>query len=58
MDFDLSEDQRLLKESVDRLIADQYQFEHRKKYAQNPGKPNCRRQESGYRSGRKGRADV
>jgi pimeloyl-CoA dehydrogenase small subunit len=37
MDFDLSEDQRLLKESVDRLIADQYQFEHRKKYAQEPG---------------------
>ncbi|HEX4366806.1 MAG TPA: acyl-CoA dehydrogenase family protein [Rhodopila sp.] len=36
MDFDLSEDQRLLKESVDRLIADQYQFEHRKKYAQDP----------------------
>ncbi|WP_158927808.1 acyl-CoA dehydrogenase family protein [Acidisphaera sp. S103] len=36
MDFDLSEDQRLLKESVDRLIADQYQFEHRKKYAQEP----------------------
>ena len=36
MDFDLSEDQRLLKESVDRLIADQYQFEHRKKYASDP----------------------
>jgi len=36
MDFDLSEDQRLLKESVDRLIADQYQFEHRKKYAADP----------------------
>jgi pimeloyl-CoA dehydrogenase small subunit len=36
MDFDLSEDQRLLKESVDRLIADQYQFEHRKKYALEP----------------------
>jgi pimeloyl-CoA dehydrogenase small subunit len=32
MDFDLSEDQRLLKDSVDRLVADQYQFEQRKKY--------------------------
>jgi len=31
MDFDLSEDQRLLKDSVDRLVADQYQFEQRKK---------------------------
>jgi len=36
MDFDLSEDQRLLKDSVDRLIADQYQFEQRKKYAREP----------------------
>ena len=36
MDFDLSEDQRLLKDSVDRLIADQYQFEQRKKYASEP----------------------
>jgi pimeloyl-CoA dehydrogenase small subunit len=36
MDFDLSEDQRLLKESVDRLILDQYQFEQRKKYAADP----------------------
>lgn len=32
MDFDLTDEQRLLKDSVDRLIADQYQFEHRKKY--------------------------
>jgi pimeloyl-CoA dehydrogenase small subunit len=32
MDFDLSEEQRLLKDSVDRLIADQYAFEQRKKY--------------------------
>ncbi len=32
MDFDLTDDQRLLKDSVDRLIADQYQFEQRKKY--------------------------
>jgi pimeloyl-CoA dehydrogenase small subunit len=36
MDFDLSEDQRLLKESVDRLVAGQYQFEQRKKYALEP----------------------
>jgi pimeloyl-CoA dehydrogenase small subunit len=36
MDFDLSDDQRLLKESVDRLVADQYQFEQRKKYAREP----------------------
>ena len=35
MDFDLSEDQRLLKDSVDRLVADQYQFDQRKKYAPN-----------------------
>jgi pimeloyl-CoA dehydrogenase small subunit len=33
MDFDLTEDQRLLKESVDRLIADQYDFAKRKTYA-------------------------
>ena len=32
MDFDLTDEQRLLKDSVDRLIADQYQFEQRKKY--------------------------
>src|ERR1700753_2793385 len=36
MDFDLSEDQRLLKDSVDRLVADQYQFEQRKKYLTEP----------------------
>ena len=36
MDFDLSEDQRLLKDSVDRLILDQYQFEQRKKYRAEP----------------------
>lgn len=36
MDFDLSEDQRLLKDSVDRLVADQYQFEQRKKFASEP----------------------
>lgn len=32
MDFDLTDDQRLLKDSVDRLIADRYGFEQRKKY--------------------------
>src|SRR5580704_8482757 len=36
MDFDLSEEQRLLKESLDRLIGDRYAFEQRKTYAQNP----------------------
>src|SRR6201985_36749 len=36
MDFDLSEEQRLLKESLDRLIGDPYAFEQRKVYAQNP----------------------
>lgn len=36
MDFDLTDDQRLLKDSVDRLIADQYQFEQRKKYMAEP----------------------
>ena len=32
MDFDLSEEQRLLKDSVDRLIDDKYDFEARKGY--------------------------
>jgi pimeloyl-CoA dehydrogenase small subunit len=36
MDFDLSEEQRLLKESLDRLIGDRYTFEQRKRYAQSP----------------------
>src|SRR6516165_10367803 len=36
MDFDLSEEQRLLKESLDRLINDRYAFEQRKNYAQAP----------------------
>jgi pimeloyl-CoA dehydrogenase small subunit len=35
MDFDLSEEQRLLKESLDRLIGDRYGFERRKAYAQS-----------------------
>jgi pimeloyl-CoA dehydrogenase small subunit len=36
MDFDLTEEQRLLKDSVDRLVTDQYGFEQRKKYALEP----------------------
>lgn len=36
MDFDLSEEQRLLKESLDRLIGDRYAFEQRKSYGQSP----------------------
>ena len=36
MDFDLTEEQRLLKESLDRLLADRYAFEQRKGYGQNP----------------------
>ncbi len=35
MDFDLSEEQRLLKDSVDRLITDKYDFESRKQYGSN-----------------------
>ncbi len=37
MDFDLSEEQRLLKESVDGLLTDSYDFEHRKKYMKEKG---------------------
>jgi pimeloyl-CoA dehydrogenase small subunit len=36
MDFDLTEEQRLLKESVERLFAERYAFESRKKYAATP----------------------
>ena len=36
MDFYLTEEQRLLKESLDRLIGDRYAFEQRKSYAQAP----------------------
>lgn len=36
MDFDLSEEQRMLKESVDRLLEDRYSFEQRKTYTQAP----------------------
>jgi pimeloyl-CoA dehydrogenase small subunit len=34
MDFDFTEEQRLIKESLDRLIADRYAFEQRKAYGQ------------------------
>src|SRR5215212_7574612 len=36
MDFDFSDEQRLLKDSVERLISDRYDFETRKRYAQEP----------------------
>jgi pimeloyl-CoA dehydrogenase small subunit len=36
MDFDLTEEQRLLQESVGKLIADEYDFEKRKAYAKEP----------------------
>jgi pimeloyl-CoA dehydrogenase small subunit len=35
MDFDFTEEQRLLKESVDRFISDRYDFEQRKTFAKN-----------------------
>src|ERR1700704_1969061 len=37
MDFDLSEEQRLLKESVDGLLTDSYDFDARKKYGKEKG---------------------
>ena len=36
MDFDLSDEQRLLKDSVERLLADRYGFEQRRVYAGTP----------------------
>lgn len=36
MDFDLSEEQQLLKDSVTRLMADRYDFDRRKDYAKTP----------------------
>jgi pimeloyl-CoA dehydrogenase small subunit len=36
MDFDLTDEQRLLKESVERLVAGRYDFEARKRYAREP----------------------
>ena len=37
MDFDLSEEQRLLKESIDGLLTDSYDFDARKKYQKEKG---------------------
>src|ERR1700710_1644034 len=37
MDFDLSEEQRLLKDSVDGLLNDSYDFDSRKKYGAEKG---------------------
>jgi pimeloyl-CoA dehydrogenase small subunit len=37
MDFALTEEQELLRHSVQRLFADHYAFESRKRYAQEPG---------------------
>ena len=37
MDFELTDEQRLLKDSVDRLMADRYTFESRKTYLKKPG---------------------
>src|SRR5689334_22982062 len=37
MDFDLSEEQRLLKESVDGLLTDSYDFDARNKYMKEKG---------------------
>ena len=37
MDFDLSEEQRLLKESVEGLLGDSYDFDSRKKYMAEKG---------------------
>src|SRR3954454_20462311 len=37
MDFDLSEEQRLLKESVEGLLESSYDFDSRKKYAKEKG---------------------
>src|SRR5215213_413910 len=36
MDFDLTEEQRLLRDSVDRLLADNYNFEKRRGYLAEP----------------------
>jgi pimeloyl-CoA dehydrogenase small subunit len=37
MDFDLTEEQQLLKDSVESFLADTYDFESRRKYAAQPG---------------------
>ena len=37
MDFELSEEQRLLRQSIERLLADRYGFEQRNAYMKEPG---------------------
>ncbi len=37
MDFELTEEQRLLRDSVERLMTDRYDFAARKRFAQEPG---------------------
>jgi pimeloyl-CoA dehydrogenase small subunit len=37
MDFALNDEQRLLRESIERLLAEHYDFEARKRYAREPG---------------------
>jgi len=37
MDFELTDEQRLLRESVERLMTDRYDFAARKRFAQEPG---------------------
>src|SRR5246500_4700470 len=37
MDFDLTEEQRLLKDSIDGLLTDAYDFDSRKKYMAEKG---------------------
>jgi pimeloyl-CoA dehydrogenase small subunit len=37
MDFTLTEEQRLLKDSVDRLMTERYSFDQRKNYCKEPG---------------------
>src|SRR5690349_4840962 len=37
MDFELSDEQRLLRESVERLMAEHYDFAARQRYAREPG---------------------
>jgi pimeloyl-CoA dehydrogenase small subunit len=41
MDFELSEEQRLLQESVGRLLTDRYGFEQRTAYMKEPGGFSC-----------------
>ena len=36
MDFDFSEEQRLLRDSVDRLLSDRYTFDKRRAYLAEP----------------------